>query len=419
MPRTILVDDERPALNALNHLLKEYPEIEIVGAFTSIDQAMERIRSDGHIDLVFLDIDMPKTNGIAMAQAIRAFQERIGIVFVTAYQHFAVEAFEVNAIDYIMKPVSKKRLDKTMERMVQEIRTNQEQIPQQERDYFLNALITQKVTSQAEILQKAESLGIDFTREFRLFFIIITDSKNRPSWKCTEDMSSVMMKIIAQLASESDLIPWQTVSGVGVIDFDIQSSENCKQQELAKATRLKTAIGSDFPTIMAFFGIADRNSGVRNFAERFLQARNSAVIGMHIYLASGFPESDSPEPGSPVSGIYHFQDSGFLPVLDMYVDDQKVDELIDNTIGKILEYDRKNGAALFRTMEKLIICNNLQEVADTLFIHYKTVTFRKQSIEKILGLTMNSFTGRTMLGAALTLYYLRNIPSLTNDYLEK
>jgi DNA-binding NarL/FixJ family response regulator len=418
MLRTILVDDERPALNALNHLLKEYPDIEITGAFTRIDQAMELIRNDGSIDLLFLDIDMPKINGIAAAREIQEFQSKIAIVFVTAYQHFAVEAFEVNAVDYIMKPVSKKRLDKTMDRVAQIILAGDEPVPQQERDIFLRDFITGKITNQGECLQKAKSLGIDFTQDFSLFFILIAGSKNQPLWKNPHDMSPVMAKLTAKLASETGLIPWQTVHGIGVIDFNIPASDDCKARELAKAIRLKSSIESDFPGITAYLGIADRNSGSRNLTGRFFQARNAAVIGMHIYPDSGFSKSVTPGAETPEPGVYPFLDSGFLPVLDQYVDERKVDDLIDNTIVKILEYDRKNNADLFRTMEKMIICNNLQEVAEALFIHYKTVTFRKQSIEKILGMAMNSFTGRTMLGVALTLYYLRSIPPLTDDASE-
>ena len=401
MLRTLLVDDERPALNALNHVLKEYPEIEIAGALTNIDQALDFIRNDGHIDLLFLDIDMPKLNGITAAREIHALQSNIEIVFVTAYQHFAVEAFEVNAVDYIMKPVSRKRLDKTMERVTQKrLAPKDLVVPQQERDDFLNALITGDITDQGEILVKAKSLGIDFTKIFSFIFVLIADSNNQLVWKNPIDMVPVMPKLIGKLATETGLVPWQTVNGVGVLDFNIPVSDACKSEELAKAAYLKTVVESCSPEITAYLGIADWNTQVQNFAGRFLQARNAAVIGMRI---------------APESGVYHFLDSGFLPVLDQYVNKQKVDSLIKSTIGKILEHDRKNGTDLFRTMEKLIICNNLQEVAQNLFIHYKTVTFRKQSIEKILGVTMNSFTGRMMLGVALTLYYLLSIPSLTDN----
>ncbi|MBF8984235.1 response regulator [Lutibacter sp. B2] len=117
MIRTILVDDERPALNNLERILKGYDYIEIVGAYTDITKIFEEIKKE-KVHLIFLDIEMPKMNGIEVAEKILEIDNNVEIVFVTAYNDYAVDAFEVNAIDYVMKPVLKRRLDKTLERVV-------------------------------------------------------------------------------------------------------------------------------------------------------------------------------------------------------------------------------------------------------------------------------------------------------------
>lgn len=117
MIKTILVDDEKHAIKNLERLLIKYENIEIVEGFTNINEAFEAIKKI-NIDLVFLDIEMPNMNGIEAAEKIFKINHEVQIVFVTAYNHYAVEAFEVDAVDYIMKPVLKRRLDKTIERII-------------------------------------------------------------------------------------------------------------------------------------------------------------------------------------------------------------------------------------------------------------------------------------------------------------
>lgn len=117
MLNTILIDDERPALNNLERFLISYDKVEIKGSYIDVCQAIEEIK-DKSVDLIFLDVDMPKMNGIEAAEKILEIDSYIKIVFVTAYNDYAVEAFEVDAVDYIMKPIMKKRLDKTIDRVL-------------------------------------------------------------------------------------------------------------------------------------------------------------------------------------------------------------------------------------------------------------------------------------------------------------
>jgi two-component SAPR family response regulator len=114
--KTILIDDERPALNNLECLLKGYDQIEIVGLYTDVTKVFDEIKKE-EVHLIFLDIEMPKIKGIEAAEKILAIDSNVQIVFVTAYNNYALDAFEVEAVDYVMKPIIKKRLDKTIERI--------------------------------------------------------------------------------------------------------------------------------------------------------------------------------------------------------------------------------------------------------------------------------------------------------------
>ncbi|MBP2650593.1 MAG: putative sensor protein [Firmicutes bacterium] len=392
MLKTILVDDERPALIALERLLQQSPFIDIVGSFTEVAPALKLVETD-NIQLIFLDIDMPKHNGITVAKKILATNADINIVFVTAYNNFAVDAFEVNATDYILKPVSKKRLDKTLERIAQQHLLPDSLALRQKQAEFFNQILAREITVQDDIVTQAKLLGIDVTHSFSFFYLLIAYGNDQLHQDTPDALDSAIQGFLDEFLVEPKLLAWQLSQGIGIIDYSQLASTDEKSEELAAAERLKASAARYFPDIPIAIGIATRYSQIESFPERHAEARNAAIIGLHT---------------SPNQGIYHFLDSGFLPILDQYVDIQHVEKLIDSTIGKILDYDQANGTELFRTMEAIILYDNLRDVSHTLFIHYKTVLFRKQNIEKILGITLNSFSGRTMLGVALTLFYLRN-----------
>lgn len=114
--RCVIVDDEQPARDELRYLLSRYSDIDIVGETDSAGKAVSLIR-DAMPDLVFLDIQMPGKNGFAVISELTGMENLPLFVFATAYDTYAVKAFEESAVDYIMKPLSEKRLDLTLERV--------------------------------------------------------------------------------------------------------------------------------------------------------------------------------------------------------------------------------------------------------------------------------------------------------------
>ena len=106
MQKAIIIDDERLARNELKKLLQEFPEVEVIGEAANANEGIEKIESLNP-DLVFLDIQMPGKSGFDMLTQIERAPH---VIFVTAYDEYALKAFEVNALDYLMKPVEPKRL---------------------------------------------------------------------------------------------------------------------------------------------------------------------------------------------------------------------------------------------------------------------------------------------------------------------
>ncbi|MCY9516401.1 response regulator [Paenibacillus apiarius] len=116
--KSILVDDERLALVHLKKLLSATDKIVVEGAYQDPQMALQDI-SVLMPDVVFMDIDMPEMSGIDLAEQVQSALPSAQIVFITAYDDYAVKAFELNAIDYVLKPVEAKRLNVTIERLAE------------------------------------------------------------------------------------------------------------------------------------------------------------------------------------------------------------------------------------------------------------------------------------------------------------
>lgn len=112
--KALLIDDERLARQELRNLLAPFPEIQIVGEANNAETAKESIKQLKP-DVIFLDIQMPGKNGFELLEEISGLPE---VVFVTAYDEYAIRAFEVNALDYLLKPIQPARLAETVKKIL-------------------------------------------------------------------------------------------------------------------------------------------------------------------------------------------------------------------------------------------------------------------------------------------------------------
>ena len=106
MHKAIIIDDERLARNELKKLLQEFPQVDVIGEAANANEGLEKIEALSP-DLIFLDIQMPGKTGFDMLCELETAPH---VIFTTAYDEYALKAFEVNALDYLMKPVEPKRL---------------------------------------------------------------------------------------------------------------------------------------------------------------------------------------------------------------------------------------------------------------------------------------------------------------------
>lgn len=115
--RVLVVDDERPALDELTFLLGADDRIGEVLGCTSATEGLRHLR-EAEIDCVFLDIQMPGLSGLELAEVLSRFKEPPPVVFVTAHEQHAVEAFDLRAVDYVLKPVRPERLAEAVRRVL-------------------------------------------------------------------------------------------------------------------------------------------------------------------------------------------------------------------------------------------------------------------------------------------------------------
>ncbi|BBY31341.1 LytR/AlgR family response regulator transcription factor [Mycolicibacterium sediminis] len=113
----LAVDDEAPALDELAYLLGQHPAIDDVVVAGDATSALREL-NQRHVDAVFLDINMPGLSGLELAGVLANFSYRPAIVFVTAHDDKAVEAFDVGAVDYLLKPIRQSRLDEAVRRVL-------------------------------------------------------------------------------------------------------------------------------------------------------------------------------------------------------------------------------------------------------------------------------------------------------------
>lgn len=120
LPKAMIVDDEAPARSELKYLLDELGQTEVVSEAASVREAVEKLK-EYPCDVMFLDVNMPEATGMQLAEAMQHLKYPPAVVFVTAYSEFAIDAFKVHAIDYLIKPVEKERLAQALARVREHI----------------------------------------------------------------------------------------------------------------------------------------------------------------------------------------------------------------------------------------------------------------------------------------------------------
>jgi two-component system LytT family response regulator len=164
--KVLVVDDELLGRKRIRSLLSKHADIEIVGECVNGREAVEAIQNLKP-DLVFLDVQMPKIDGFGVVEIIGA-ENMPAVIFVTAYNEYAIRAFEINAVDYLLKPFDKKRFEKAVDRAKREIQKGTDKF-----DGRIERLLAQlKDSSESKYLKR-----ITVKTDTHIFFLPVEEIK--------------------------------------------------------------------------------------------------------------------------------------------------------------------------------------------------------------------------------------------------
>ena len=119
MNTAVIIDDEHLAIEELKYLLSQNKSLEVISTFTNPLRALKFLKAN-QVDIVFLDIQMPMKSGVELAKDLMILPYAPKIIFVTAYDKYAIDAFNVNAVDYLLKPTSQMRLNQAVKKVITE-----------------------------------------------------------------------------------------------------------------------------------------------------------------------------------------------------------------------------------------------------------------------------------------------------------
>jgi PAS domain S-box-containing protein len=249
------------------------------------------------------------------------------------------------------------------------------------RNQFFTNILEGLLLSEQDIYAQARQMRINFPQSFAMCFCSIDDGKNNADH---EQQDMLLDQMVDLLNRQDNIVAWNATDGIGVICNLLLA--NCRQTELEAAENCLKLLSDAFPAIIFHIGLAEYSDSLTEFSNRFRHARSAARIGRHRY-------------GS--NYVQRYEECGVYEVFDNFAGTQEAEKFVQRILGSLYQYDQNNGTELMETLVHILSRASLKEIAEIMFIHPKTITSRKQRIEKVLQLSLDSFEDRMVLGAAL------------------
>lgn len=253
---------------------------------------------------------------------------------------------------------------------------------------FFTKLLNGDIDLESDAYNHAYRLGIQLPNHFSLYFLSIDHSDSvLVEANALEQRQKDIDTLIDQLTKQEATIAWEVPEGVGIIST-LYDPFDRKTKEIRLAESYIDLVLSSFPSLRARIGVADYFDSLIHFGLRLKHAQSAVRIGKGIWNQQR---------------VYHFDDCGVYQVLIPFADSDESEVFIKKALGPLLEYDKKNQTELVDTLEQILSGLSLKEVAEQMFFHYKTIQSRKQRIENILSVSLDSSEARIMLGTAIRL----------------
>ncbi len=258
------------------------------------------------------------------------------------------------------------------------------------RSHLFNELIRTQDFSQQRVQEMILTTGLKLPEVLSCYLVVIEEwqGKSQDHWQQHPyELYLLMNSVIESLEDDDNWIAWASPHGIGVLHagFEADGDEKTYQEEVAR--KLRGKIGGSIPDLAVKIGVSATAANPADLRNRYTQSHIAVNKGRKIW-----PERD----------IYHYLDMGVFQLLP-FVDQAEVSAYVERTLGTLLHYEKRKKTDFLMTLEAILESNTLAEAARKLFIHQKTLEFRKRRIEEILGVLLKKHETRTALLIALKL----------------
>ena len=261
---------------------------------------------------------------------------------------------------------------------------------------LMNELVQTENLSQKVIFESARVMGANILSPFSCYLMVIDAYRKKESeyWQKHLTEYHLLLDSVFDALEAAERIVWESPDGIGVLVFEQQTEMPAVDRQKLQAEKLRMEAVAKSPGLKLTIGIAEPASNMADFAGRYRQARTAVHYGQKVW---------------PYLDTYHYLDLGVYQLLACFNDEKQINEYIERVLGKLLQYDNKRKSEAFLdTLGVILMSNNMKESAEKLGVHYQTLLFRKQRIEKILAVSFDDFATKMSLLTALHLLKIRN-----------
>jgi len=269
----------------------------------------------------------------------------------------------------------------------------------QRKSDFFNDIINGYNTMDKKTMETAKKWGIDLSRPLFCCLINIDINIDKVTGQCEKDENNIIdlqypeNNIIAMLSEYEDYAIWDNRGSIGILCQCLETTDEWIVSMQA-AKRIKERISRYAPELTTTIGLSDVHNGLQSLGKSYQEAR-SAIIAAKCQ-------------GEKNGTIIHYQDIGLYQLIAT-CEMEHTKEYVQKKIGPLINYDRERGVDFLYTLEVVLQSNNLKEAAQKLFLHHKTLSYRKKRIEEILGITIDHFETGLALAIAIKLHKVNSL----------
>jgi PAS domain S-box-containing protein len=259
------------------------------------------------------------------------------------------------------------------------------------RDHLLNELLKAESCSEQKVYETLLTAGLKTAGSLTCYCLVIHEWKGklREYWKqYLEELHYLLDSVVDTLSVDGRCLVWRSDEGVGLLHSGTLGSGDTKKYQEELAAQVKEKVEGIFPELTVVIGIAESTVKVTDFRTRYRQSCIAVTTGRKVW---------------PGRKIYHYLDMGIFQVLPTILDQDAAAAFIERNLGKLIRYDAERKAELLATLEAILENNHLKTAAEKLFVHLKTIEFRKKRIEEILGVSLVPVETRMTLAMAVRL----------------